>query len=160
MLEKTILGIDPGSHKLGLGLIKKNGNTVKLLFAETIIAPKTISIYERLDYIVKTFTKRLDELTPMEVAIENSFFASNTRNAFKLGIVRGVMVGVCILRGIKIYEYAPAEVKASITGYGRADKKQIQKILSLCLGNNLEIGLDATDAIAVAMCHANRRNWV
>jgi len=159
VFETKILGIDPGSYKLGLGLLEKSGNNLRLLFAETISAPKTLPMYERLDYIVKTLNKRLDDLCPSEVAIEDSFFASNTKNAFRLGIVRGVMVAACLFRGIKIYEYAPAEIKASITGYGRADKEQIKKMVSLCLGKELRLGTDATDAVAVAMCHATRRKW-
>jgi crossover junction endodeoxyribonuclease RuvC len=139
---------------LGIGLIEKNGPRVRLLFAETLHAPAKKSFYERLDYLYLRLT---EELRPEEIAVEDTFFAKNAQSAFRLGMARGVAVAACLGRGLPIYEYAPTQVKSVVTGYGRADKEQVRKMVGLSLGTNLglELGFDATDAIAVALCHAS-----
>lgn len=155
---KRILGIDPGSHHLGVGCIEKSGNSVRLVFADIIHAPAKAPLYERLEIISERLVALVDELNPQEVAIEDIFSAANARSAFRLGVARGVAVAACLGRGIKIFEYAPTQVKSVVTGYGRADKAQVQKMVSLILGKKVELGFDATDAIAVAICHANQLN--
>lgn len=152
---RRILGIDPGSHQLGLGCIEKRGNEIRLLFAETIKAPPSDDIYGRLDFIADRLKLRIDELRPEEVAIEDTFCGKSARSAFRLGVARGVAVGACLGRRIPIYEYAPTRVKQIVTGYGKADKAQVRKMAALTVGTPLELGFDATDAIAVAICHAS-----
>jgi len=158
MRAKIILGIDPGSHNVGIACLEKRGNKLKLLYAETIHAPTKKDIYTRLDHIAKKLNERIDELSPQEIAIEDIFFAKNTRSAFKLGVARGVAVAACLNRGIKIFEYAPTQVKSAVTGYGRAGKDQVRKMAALTLGTQLNVGFDAADAIAVAICHASQMN--
>lgn len=150
-----ILGIDPGSHHLGLGCIEKEGNAIRLVFAEIIHAPKKDSLYVRLDHILGKLKKRVDELRPDEVVIEDIFCGKNPRSAFHLGMARGVAIASCLGRGIEIFEYPPTSVKSAVTGSGRADKSQVKKMVGLILGISLDLGFDATDAIAVAICHAN-----
>jgi crossover junction endodeoxyribonuclease RuvC len=152
---KRILGIDPGSHRLGVGCVEQHGNTLRLLFAETIEAPARESLYDRLEVIVARLKKVIDALSPDEVAVEDIFHAKNARSAFHLGMARGVAISACLGRGVRIYEYAPTQVKAIVTGYGRADKEQVRKMVRLILGAQIELGYDATDAIAIAICHAN-----
>jgi crossover junction endodeoxyribonuclease RuvC len=155
---RRILGIDPGSHHLGLGCIEKTGNSLKLIFAEIIHAPKKDALYARLDHIVHKLRPRIDELAPDEIVVEDIFSGKNPRSAFHLGMARGVAIGTCLGRGIGIYEYAPTQVKMVVTGYGRADKEQVKKMVNLILGTHVDMGFDATDAIAVAICHANTLN--
>ena len=150
-----ILGIDPGSRNLGLGLIERRRGSLRLLYAETISASATLPIYVRLDKIYIQLKARIEELQPEVVAIEDTFFAKNAQSAFKLGLARGVAVAACLGRGLKIYEYAPTAVKKVVTGHGRADKEQVRKMVGLSLGGKMDMGFDATDALAVAICHAH-----
>lgn len=155
---KRILGIDPGSHHLGVGGIEKSGNSLRLIFAETIHAPAKAPLFERLESILVRLNHLVSEFTPHEIAIEDVFTALNARTAFRLGIARGAAIASCLGRGAKIFEYAPTQVKSVVTGYGRADKEQVQKMVFLILGKKFELGFDATDALAVAICHANQLN--
>jgi crossover junction endodeoxyribonuclease RuvC len=99
----------------------------------------------------------LDELRPDEVAIEDLFHSLNARSAFHLGMARGVAIGACLKRRIPIFEYAPTQIKSVVTGYGRSDKAQVKKMVELTLGTKIDLGFDATDAVAVAICHASTR---
>lgn len=150
-----ILGIDPGSHKLGVGCVDRQGRNISLIRAETIQAPTREDLYPRLRFIALRLDAVFDDLRPSAVAIETTFFGKNAQSAFRLGIARGVVVAACLQRDLPIFEYAPAQVKASVTGSGRADKTQVQKMLGLILGTPIEMGFDASDAIAIALCHAH-----
>jgi crossover junction endodeoxyribonuclease RuvC len=150
-----ILGIDPGSRHLGVGCIEKKGSALQLVLAHIIHAPVRDDLYSRLDLIYAELNRLLDRLKPHEVAVEDIFHAKNARSAFHLGIARGVAIAACLGRGIKIYAYAPTQVKSVVTGYGRADKEQVKKMVRLTLGTDVELGYDATDAVAVAICHAS-----
>jgi crossover junction endodeoxyribonuclease RuvC len=152
---KRLLGIDPGSHHLGLGCLEKRGNTMVLIYAEIIHAPRKDSLYDRISIIAARLRVLLDKLNPDEVAVEDIFHAKNARSAFHLGVARGAAIGACLERGLKIFEYAPTQVKSVVTGYGRADKEQVKKMVQLTLGQKIELAFDATDALAVAICHAN-----
>ncbi len=152
---KRILGIDPGSHHLGVGCLEKSGNSVRLLFCEIIHAPKKDPLYSRLAVLGHRFHELLNELNPDEVAVEDIFYAKNVRSAIYLGTARGLVIGACIQKGLKIHEYAATQVKSVVTGYGRADKKHVQKMVEMILGAKIQLGFDATDALAVALCHAN-----
>lgn len=142
---------------MGIGLVEKRDNKVRLLFAETLHAPKK-EFFERLDFLFRRIQERIDELKPDEIAVENTFFGKNPQSAFKLGMARGVAVAACLGRGLQIYEYAPTQVKSVVTGYGRADKEHVRKMVGLSLGAKLDLGFDATDALAVALCHAHSFN--
>lgn len=153
--SKRILGIDPGSHHLGVGCLEKSGSAVRLLFCEIIHAPKKDPLYDRLAVLGRRFHALLDDLKPDEVAVEDIFYAKNVRSAIYLGTARGLVIGACIQKGLKIHEYAATQVKSVVTGYGRADKAHIQKMVEMILGAKIQLGFDATDALAVALCHAN-----
>jgi len=155
--ETRVLGIDPGSYHLGVGCVAKQGNSLRLVYAGIIHAPKSKSLYDRLELIAEKLRPLIDELRPDEIAIEDIFCSKNARSAFHLGMARGVALSVCLGRGIKIYDYPPTQVKSVVTGHGRADKEQVKKMVRLTLGlrGDIEEGYDATDAVAVAICHAN-----
>ena len=154
---KRILGIDPGSHHLGVGCLEVTGQRVRLLFCEIIHAPKKGSLYERLHIIEKRFSEVLAELNPDEVAVEDIFFAKNVRSAIYLGTARGMAIGACLRHGLAINEYGATQVKSVVTGYGRSDKAQVQKMVEMILGTKIGLGFDATDALAIALCHVNHR---
>lgn len=158
MPEQRIVGIDPGSHHLGFSCILKSGNSLKLLSAETIHAKKTDVLFERLDQIRIRLNALLDDFKPSVVAIENIFSAKNVKSAFYLGVARGVVFSSCMERRIKIFEYAPTQVKSIVTGSGRADKEQVRKMVGILIGQKLDLGFDATDAVAIAICHAAQVN--
>ena len=154
-MARKILGIDPGSFHLGLGFIEKEGNAVRLIRTEIVSPPRNHAFFDRLEVLSKRLRILLDEFQPQEVAVEDIFHAKNVRSAIHLGVARGVAIGACLERGIKIYEYPPTQVKMIVTGYGRADKEQVKKMVRLTLGVEIDLGYDATDAIAVAICHAH-----
>lgn len=151
---RKIVGIDPGSHRTGFALIESEGQKIRLLYAEVIEAPRKLTLYDRLAKILIQLEGRLAEVQPHEVAIENLFFGQSAKSAFHLGMARGVAIGACLRQGLAIHEYAPTKVKSIVTGHGHADKEQVKKMLEMCLGMQLNVGLDATDAIAIAFCHA------
>lgn len=139
-----------------MGLIERRKGALRLLYAETLSASASLPLYVRLESLFTQLKARVDELQPEVVAIEDTFFAKNAQSAFKLGLARGVAVAACLGRGLKIYEYAPTAVKKVVTGHGRADKEQVRKMVGLSLGGKLvDLGFDATDALAVAICHAH-----
>ena len=128
---KRILGIDPGSHHLGIGCLEKTGNRLRLVFCEIIHAKKSDSLYDRLATIESRFSQILAELKPDEIAVEDIFFAKNVRSAIFLGTARGMAIGACLRQGLKINEYAATQVKSVVTGYGRADKAHVQKMVEM-----------------------------
>jgi len=154
-MEKIILGIDPGSHYLGVGCLQKSGNRLVFIAAEAIKAPQKESLYPRLEVIAERLEVLLDLWKPHEVAVEDLFHSINARSAFRLGIARGVAIGACLKRRLPIFEYAPALVKSTVTGSGRADKDQVRKMVELTLRAKIDLRHDATDALAVAICHAS-----
>lgn len=155
-MEKIILGIDPGTHRLGVGIIKKSAGALKLISAETLQAPSKAELYERLSDLYEKLEFMFEKYRPHEVAIEDTFVGDNPRSAFQIGIARGVVFALCIKYGIKIFEYAPAKVKQTVTGHGRADKEQVRKMAEVLVGSKLDGGLDASDAVAIAVCHAHQ----
>lgn len=140
---------------MGVGIIEKQGNRLQLLHSDTLHASKTESLFFRLEVLNLRLKELLNAFSPPEVAVEDLFFARNARSAFHLGMARGVAIGACLGRGIKIFEYAPTQVKSVVTGYGRADKAQVKMMIQLHLGTTIEGGFDASDALAIAICHAS-----
>lgn len=157
---RKIVGIDPGSYRMGFAVIEAHRQTCKLLYAEVLEAPRALPLYGRLAKILDVLETRLAEIAPEEAAIEDLFHGENARSAFHLGLARGIAVAACLRRGLPIHEYAPTKVKSVVTGHGRADKTQVKKMLEMCLGFELKVGLDATDAIAIAFCHAQSSRLV
>lgn len=151
-----ILGIDPGSHHLGVGCIEKDGSKLRLLFADALHAPKGADLFARLKFLQSALKKIIQETKPQAVAVEDIFFAKSVRSAITLGTARGMAIAECLQVGLEIHEYAPTAVKMVVTGYGRADKDQVRKMAQLILGTRLShLTLDASDALAIAICHAS-----
>jgi crossover junction endodeoxyribonuclease RuvC len=149
-----IFGIDPGSARTGYGCVSTDGSRHRLV-ACGAIATKTSSTFpEKLLVIHSQLTTLLRECRPDAVAIENLFHAVNARSALKLGHARGVAMLAAVEAGVPIFEYTPAEVKRVVTGYGRAEKPQVQHMIKMLLGlAEAPSPHDAADALAVAVCH-------
>lgn len=151
---KTILGIDPGTNILGFGVIRTEGRNAKYVEMGVIDLRKIKSPYEKLRRIFCGVGDICDRFSPDEMALEAPFYAKNAQVIFKLGRAQGAAMLAAATRGIKITEYAPRKAKEAVTGNGGASKMQVNNILQRIL--NIEIEekfLDATDALAIALCH-------
>jgi crossover junction endodeoxyribonuclease RuvC len=152
--EKIILGLDPGTNIMGYGLLLIRGENVTLLQYGVIQLSK-LEVHEaRLKKIFDRVLALIEEFTPDEVALEAPFFGKNVQSMLKLGRAQGVAMAAALHRGLPIVEYAPKKVKQSVTGNGNASKEQVARMLmNIFKIKDLPELLDATDALAVAMCH-------
>ena len=151
-----VFGIDPGSLRTGYGCIETDGRRHRLIVCGAIRATERTALPARLQQIHDELRRLLDATSPDCVAIENLFHARNVRSALTLGHARGVAVLAAVQGGRTVIEYTPAEIKASVAGYGRAEKTQIQHMVKTLLGlDAAPKPHDAADALAVALCHAH-----
>jgi len=150
-----VIGIDPGSRNCGYGVLEaRNGNIAYL--ASGSIAPKpALALSQRLKIIYEGLVEVIGEHNPDAISIEDIFFAKNAKSAIKLGQARGVALLAASTSGITIYEYSPTKVKLALTGRGRANKLEVQKMLTSILGIPGFETEDASDAVAIALCHIN-----
>ena len=153
-MEKIILGIDPGTNILGYGLIKISGKEMNLITLGVINLKKYEDHYLKLQKIFNRLSGLIEEFCPDEMALEAPFFGKNVQSMLKLGRAQGVAMAAGLAHEIPITEYAPRKVKMSITGTGTASKEQVAAMLSRLLNTDEKPEfLDATDALAVAVCH-------
>ncbi|HUK36929.1 MAG TPA: crossover junction endodeoxyribonuclease RuvC, partial [Vicinamibacterales bacterium] len=129
-----IFGIDPGSERTGYGCVQTDGSRHALVTCGAIRTSPAATFPDKLLRIYAQLRTLLGEFRPDAVAIENMFHAVNARSALKLGHARGVAMLAAVEAGLPIYEYTPAEVKRAVTGYGRAEKPQVQQMIKLLLG--------------------------
>jgi crossover junction endodeoxyribonuclease RuvC len=149
-----IFGIDPGSARTGFGCIDSSGSRHRLVVCGALTAPARAPFPEKLTAIHAGLAALLAQHRPDCVAVENIFYARNVRSALKLGHARGVALLAAAEAGIAVVEYAPAEIKRAVVGYGRAEKPQVQQMIKLLLGLDAPPSPhDAADALAVAICH-------
>ena len=148
-----ILGIDPGMAITGYGLIETNG--IELLASGSIQTDKKLSHSQRLLEIYRDMTAVLDTLKPDCASIEELFFFKNQKTVIPVAEARGVILTVLENFNIPVFEYTPMVVKQVLTGYGRAEKREVEQMVKFALGaNNLPKLDDTVDAIAIAICHA------
>ncbi|MFP5307219.1 MAG: crossover junction endodeoxyribonuclease RuvC [Gammaproteobacteria bacterium] len=152
-----ILGIDPGSRYTGYGIIDSARGQNRLI-ASGRIAAGDGDIAQRLVAIDAALSALLDEHSPQEVAFEEVFVKHNVRSALVLGQARGVALCAAARAGLAVAEYAPAQVKMALTGTGRADKLQVEHMVKVLLRLQGRLAADASDALAVALTHAQVRN--
>jgi crossover junction endodeoxyribonuclease RuvC len=153
-----IFGIDPGSERTGYGCVEADGSRNHLVACGAIVARPTDAFPQRLARIHQELAALLSECRPDCVAIENLFHANNVRSALKLGHARGVAMLAAVQSGCPVVEYTPAEIKRAVVGYGRAEKQQVAHMIKLLLGlTEMPSPFDATDALAVAICHLHSR---
>jgi crossover junction endodeoxyribonuclease RuvC len=152
--EKIILGIDPGTNVMGYGLILITGSQYTLLQFGVIHLKKYESHELKLKKIFERITGIIDEFLPDSVALEAPFYGENVQSMLKLGRAQGVAMAAALARDIPITEYSPKKVKQSVTGNGNASKIQVAEMLKTLLKiTEIPKLLDATDALAVALCH-------
>lgn len=152
--EKIILGIDPGTSVMGYGLVLIKGKQVTLLQYGVIHLSKYAGHELKLKKIFERVTSIIEEFQPDEMALEAPFYGKNVQSMLKLGRAQGVAMSAALAREIPITEYAPKKIKQSVTGNGNASKEQVAAMLKTLL--KIEVMpklLDASDALAVALCH-------
>ncbi|MDD3487621.1 MAG: crossover junction endodeoxyribonuclease RuvC [Candidatus Moranbacteria bacterium] len=158
-MNLRILGIDPGTATTGWAVVEENNKIPKLVACGCVNTAKTKTDAERLVEIGSDIEILLKKYKPNEAAIENLFFFSNQKTAITVAQARGVVLYELQKHKLPITSYTPLQVKQALTGYGRADKKQIQ----LMVKNILKLSCipkpdDAADAVAIAICHLNSRS--
>ncbi|MBE5807842.1 MAG: crossover junction endodeoxyribonuclease RuvC [Clostridiales bacterium] len=154
----VILGIDPGLATLGYGVIESTGSKNRLIQYGTLNTPKGVAIPFRLQAILRGMNQLLDIYQPEEVAFEELFFSKNITTGINVSMARGVALVAVAERTNNLFEYTPMQIKQAVTGYGKADKHQVQSMVKMLLGMD-EIARpdDAADALAVALTHASCR---
>ena len=151
---KIILGIDPGTLVMGYGLVKVTGRDVSLLDLGVLKPGKVKDSYKKLQLIFNTVSGLITQYKPTDFAIEAPFFGKNVQSMLKLGRAQGVAIAAAMRHGLEVTEYSPKKVKQSVTGNGNADKEQVMKMLQTILSfKDSPKYFDATDALAVALCH-------
>jgi crossover junction endodeoxyribonuclease RuvC len=152
-----ILGLDPGSLHTGYGLVERHGSALRAVEAGRISCPKTQAVPSRLAHLSACLSELLDRCQPDLAVLETPFHGMNSKSLIVLAEARGVLLAVLAGRGLEIREYTPAEVKSAVAGNGRADKDQVARMVRLLLAARGEgWASDATDALAVALCCAQR----
>jgi crossover junction endodeoxyribonuclease RuvC len=151
-----ILGIDCGCERTGYGVVDTDGRSHRLIVAGVIRTSPKDAMGKRLLEIGQGLRAIICEHLPQAAAVEEVFHARNTQTALKLAHVRGVALLAIAEAGLQLGEYSPLEVKSSVVGYGRAEKQQVQLMVKNLLGLAELQAEDASDAIAVAICHATR----
>ncbi len=153
-----VLGIDCGAERTGYGLIDSDGRDHSLVASGVIRARANRPFFQRLAEIGRALREVISQYQPGAAAVEEVFYAVNVKTALKLAHVRGVALLTAAEAGLEVGEYSPLEVKTSVVGYGRAEKRQVQLMVRSLLGLQRDIeSEDAADALAVAICHATRR---
>jgi crossover junction endodeoxyribonuclease RuvC len=151
---KIILGVDPGTTVMGYGIIEAEGRELKLLQFGVIQLSKYTGHELKLKKIFERITSLIEEYLPDEVALEAPFYGKNVQSMLKLGRAQGVAMAAALAREIPITEYAPRKIKQSVTGNGNASKEQVAAMLkNIFKFDDAPKLLDATDALAVAVCH-------
>lgn len=153
-----VLGIDPSVQSTGYGIIEYDDNTYTVL-SYGVIRPSRRQLFH---YKINEIKTRIEDLIrtykPDEVAIENPFYAQNIKTALILGQVRGATLVAVASEGCALFEYSPLEIKKAVTGYGQADKQQVNFMVKTLLHiEEARVTTDASDALAAAICHLNTR---
>ena len=151
-----ILGIDPGLATLGYGVIEKDEKgACKVLGCGVVVTPKNEGLPVRLAMLEEGLCNVLDKYNPDEIAMEELFFSKNITTGIAVAHARGVALLTCVKRCGKLFEYTPMQIKQAVTGYGKADKKQMQTVVaSLLKLKEIPKPDDAADALGIALCHA------
>ncbi|MBJ6750423.1 MULTISPECIES: crossover junction endodeoxyribonuclease RuvC [Geomonas] len=150
-----ILGIDPGSRKTGYGLISKQGNRLVHIDNGAIFTQSAKDFPQRLEKIFTGLSAIIAEYQPEVVAVEDVFLAKNAMSALKLGQARGAAIVAAVNVGLPVHEYTAMQVKQAVVGTGRAEKTQVQQMIKALLNLPEVAQEDASDALAVAICHAH-----
>ena len=155
-----IIGIDPGLARAGFGIIEGNAQHMKPVHYGCMTTVAGLDLPIRLKLLYDQINLILDEFQPTVIAVEELFFNRNVTTAFSVGQARGVFLLAAVSKGLTYYEYTPAQVKQAVTGYGKADKMQIQRMVKVLLNlNEIPKPDDTADALAIAICHLQSSGW-
>jgi len=155
-----VLGLDPGLATTGYGLAEGDGQRLTPLAYGVVRTPAHQPLAERLVLLHDELSGLLAQYRPQVAAVEELFFENNARTAMQVGQARGVLLLTLAQAGIAVAEYTPMQIKQAITGYGGADKHQIQQMVTLLLGlEAIPTPDDAADALAIAVCHLHSAYW-
>lgn len=150
-----IMGIDPGLAIVGYGIIEKIGSKIKMIEYGSIQTDSKLSNPQRLDIIFQEINNIIKDFNPQEVAYEKLFHEKNSKTVITVSQARGVEILASKINNLDIFEYTPLQVKTAITGYGRANKKQMQESVRRILNlRDIPKPDDAADALAIAICHS------
>ena len=150
-----VLGVDPGSRVTGYGLVEKKDRQLICLESGTVTTSAHLPFYERIHEIFRAMTRIMERFSPAEMSVEDMFFHKNLQSSMKIGHARGAVLIAAVECGIRIFEYSPLEIKKSVVGYGRATKEQVRAMIQIMLKLKMPPALDASDALAAAVCHLN-----
>lgn len=151
-----ILGIDPGIAIVGTGVVDKIGNKYVPVYYDSIITQAHTPLEDRIEIVYNKSVEIMEFYKPDAIAVEELFFNNNAKTAFSVGQARGVILLAAKQHNIPFFEYTPLQVKQALTGYGRADKKQMQQMVKSFLGlKEVPKPDDTADALAIAICHGN-----
>jgi crossover junction endodeoxyribonuclease RuvC len=154
---QIIIGIDPGTRLMGYGVIRINGSKMETLALGVVRMASIKDHYRRMSHILEKMYELLDAFQPDCMAIEAPFYSKNVQSMLKLGRAQGVAIAAALSRNVPVCEYAPRKIKMAVTGRGAASKEQVAAMLKHMMHFTQEFeSLDATDALAVAVCHANQ----
>ncbi len=157
--EHIILGIDPGTNLMGYGIISASGKKISFVDMGVVDLKKERDHYIKLSKIYSRTLELIEKYLPDEVAIEAPFYGKNVQSMLKLGRAQGVAMAAVLSRKIPVVEYAPRKIKLSITSAGDASKEQVAAMLSRMFDlKKIPGNLDATDGLAVAVCHFYQRD--
>lgn len=152
--EIIVIGIDPGTATTGYGIIKAKNKEHTCLGYGTIETSSSWKIENRLQKIAADFNILINKYNPDIMAIESLFFFKNAKTAIPVSQARGVMLMTATQKGLEVYEYTPLQAKMATVGYGKAEKKQVQEMVKILLNlESIPRPNDASDALAVAICH-------
>lgn len=157
--EKIILGVDPGTQIAGYGIISVKAGVMTMIQYGVVQLSKYSTYQLKLQKLYETIIRLIEEYHPDEMAIEDPFFGKNIQAMLKLGRAQGVVMAAALSRNIPIVEYAPRRIKQSVTGNGNATKDQVSQMVGHLLKESLDPQFfDATDALAIAICHHFHEN--
>ncbi|MGB1247680.1 MAG: crossover junction endodeoxyribonuclease RuvC [Chitinophagales bacterium] len=152
--DTIILGIDPGTTIFGYGVIRIVGKKIELITLGSVMLNKLDNHQLKLKHIFERVTYLVEEYKPDLCAVEAPFFGKNVQSMLKLGRAQGVSMAAVLVKGVPVVEYSPKKIKQAITGNGNASKEQVAGMLqSICKFDKMPKNLDATDGLAVAVCH-------
>ncbi len=150
-----VLGIDPGSRITGYGLVEQQGSRILHIDNGAVFTDSAEDFPGRIRLIFDGIVAVIKQYEPVAVAVEDLFFSINVKSALKLGQARGAAIAASVHCGLPVYEYTPTQVKQAVVGQGRAAKDQVQKMIRALLSLPEVAQADASDALAVAICHIN-----
>jgi len=154
----NILGIDPGYDRIGVAILNKDKNLETLLYSDCFQTPKELDVPDRINLFITELDRLIQEYSVTELAIENLFFQNNQKTAMRVAEARGAMISTAKQSGLSVFEYTPLQIKQAVTGYGRANKEQVQTMVKqLVKLEDRKYIDDEIDAIATALTHSASR---